>query len=134
MFAKSSISHVMRYATITVKPVLRGPHGKRRAVQVQFFRPRLLQEILVFNRNSINIESVTVYLNRFTSYTSLFMEIRYFSVIDLSRECYLAVPLRPFIIWLQKYAHSDWLLSGHYFLVMTGHYEFFSRLDGSFAL
>ena len=37
-----------------------------------------------------------------------------------------------FIIWLQKYTHSDWLLSGHYFLVMTGHYEIFSRLDGSF--
>ena len=36
------------------------------------------------------------------------------------------------IIWLQKYAHSDWLLSGHYFLVMTGHYEIFSQLDGSF--
>ena len=36
------------------------------------------------------------------------------------------------IIWLQKYVHSDWLLSGHYFLVMTGHYEIFSRLDGSF--
>ena len=28
-----------------------------------------------------------------------------------------------FIIWLQKYARSDWLLSGHYFLVMTGHHE-----------
>ena len=39
-----------------------------------------------------------------------------------------------FIIWLQKYAHYDWLLSGHYFLVMTGHYEIFSRLDGSFEL
>ena len=38
------------------------------------------------------------------------------------------------IIWLQKYVHSDWLLSGHYFLVMTGHYEIFSRLDGSFEL
>ena len=38
------------------------------------------------------------------------------------------------IIWLQKYAQSDWLLSGHYFLVMTGHYEIFSRLDGSFEL
>ena len=42
--------------------------------------------------------------------------------------------LIPFIIWLQKYAHSDWLLSGHYFLVMTGHYEIFSRVDGSFEL
>ena len=43
-----------------------------------------------------------------------------------------AWPLFVFIIWLQKYVHSDWLLSGHYFLVMTGHYEIFSRLDGSF--
>ena len=32
------------------------------------------------------------------------------------------------------YARSDWLLSGHYFLVMTGHYEIFSRLDGSSEL
>ena len=32
------------------------------------------------------------------------------------------------------YARSGWLLSGHYFLVMTGHYEIFSRLDGSFEL
>ena len=29
------------------------------------------------------------------------------------------------IIWLQKYARCDWLLSGHYFLVMTGHFFFF---------
>ena len=29
------------------------------------------------------------------------------------------------IIWLQQYARSDWLLSGNYFLVMTGHYELF---------
>ena len=36
-----------------------------------------------------------------------------------------------FIIWLQYYACSDWLLSGHYFLVMTGHYETFL---GSFEL
>ena len=42
------------------------------------------------------------------------------------------VVIYTFIIWLQKYARSDWLLSGHYFLVMTGHYEIFSRLDGSF--
>ena len=36
----------------------------------------------------------------------------------------------------QAYARSDWLLSGHYmyFLVMTRHYEIFSRLDGSFEL
>ena len=40
----------------------------------------------------------------------------------------------PFTIWLQQYARSDWQLSGHYFLVMTGHYENFSRLDGSFEL
>ena len=40
--------------------------------------------------------------------------------------------LTVFIIWLQMYAHSDWLLSGHYFIVMTGHYEMFSRLDGFF--
>ena len=38
------------------------------------------------------------------------------------------------IIWLKQYARSDWLLSGHYFLVMTGHYEIFSRPDGSFEL
>ena len=35
-----------------------------------------------------------------------------------------------FIIWLQQYARTDWLLSGQDFLVMTGHYENFSRLDG----
>ena len=34
-----------------------------------------------------------------------------------------------FIIWLQQYARSHWLLSGHYFLVMTGHYDFFSVLN-----
>ena len=28
----------------------------------------------------------------------------------------------PFIIWLQKYARSDWLLIGQDFLVMRGHY------------
>ena len=28
-------------------------------------------------------------------------------------------------IWLQKYARSDWLLSGQDFLVMTGLYENF---------
>ncbi len=39
----------------------------------------------------------------------------------------LLVELRIFIIWLPLYVRSDWLLSGHYFLVMTGHYEnFFS--------
>ena len=39
-----------------------------------------------------------------------------------------------FIIWLQQYERSDWLLSGHYFHVMTRHYEIFSRFDGSFEL
>ena len=29
---------------------------------------------------------------------------------------------KSLIIWLQKYARSDWLLSGHYVLAMTGHY------------
>ena len=33
-----------------------------------------------------------------------------------------------FIIWLRQYARSDWLLSGHYFLAMTGFYEFFSTM------
>ena len=32
------------------------------------------------------------------------------------------------IIWLQQYARSDWLLRGQDFLVMSGHYENFSRL------
>ena len=31
--------------------------------------------------------------------------------------------LRTLIIWLQQYVRSDWLLSGHYFLVMTEHYQ-----------
>ena len=39
-----------------------------------------------------------------------------------------------FIIWLQQYARSDWLLSGQDFLVMSGHDENFARLDGSFEL
>ena len=30
-----------------------------------------------------------------------------------------------FIIWLQQYPRSNWLLSGHYFLVMTGIMNFF---------
>ena len=42
--------------------------------------------------------------------------------------------LHTFIIWLQWYVRSDWLLSRHYFLVMTGHYEIFPRLDGSSEL
>ena len=38
------------------------------------------------------------------------------------------------IMWPQKYSRYDCLLSGHYFLVMTGHKESFSRLDGFFEL
>ena len=44
-----------------------------------------------------NLDTVTVYLNRCNSYTlSLFMEIRYFRVIDRSRECYWSLS-RSFI-------------------------------------
>ena len=39
-----------------------------------------------------------------------------------------------FIMWPQQYARSDWLPSGHYFLVMAGQHENFSQLDGSFEL
>ena len=38
------------------------------------------------------------------------------------------------ITWIQHYAGSDWLLRGQDFLVMSGHYETFSRLDNSFEL
>ena len=31
-------------------------------------------------------------------------------------------------------ARSDCLLSGHYFLIMTGHYEIIFPLNGSFEL
>ena len=44
--------------------------------------------LVASNRDSINLDTVTVYLNRSNSYTlSLFMEIRYFRVLDCSQEC-----------------------------------------------
>ena len=37
--------------------------------------------------------------------------------------------------YMAQYARSDWLLSGHYFLEMTGHFlNFFLRFNGSFEL
>ena len=48
--------------------------------------------------------------------------------------CTNSVNLLFLIIWLQQYALSDWLLSEQDFLIMTGHYEKFCRLDGSFEL
>ena len=53
--------------------------------------------LVASNRVSINLDTVTVYLNRCNSHTlSLFMEIRYFRVIDRSRECCLSLS-RSFI-------------------------------------
>ena len=44
---------------------------------------------------------------------------------NLQIKLYIIEQYLMLIIWLQLYARSDWLLSGHYFLVMTGHYEIF---------
>ena len=41
--------------------------------------------------------------------------------------------VRIFIL-LSLYTRSDWLLCRQDFLVLTGHYKSFSRLDGSFEL
>ena len=58
------------------------------------------------------------------------------NILGRFREVTEAIKMRVFnlIIWLQQYVRSDWLLSGHYFLVMTGHCEIHSHLDGSFEL
>ena len=56
--------------------------------------------------------------------------ISFYYMATMVRALWLAAEreLFPFIIWLQWYTRSDWLLSGHYFLVMTWHYEIFLGL------
>ena len=76
---------------------------------------------------------VTNKIERHLSVRSIYL-ITSWILVELDDTRSILTGYHTFIIWLQKYARFDWLLSGYYFIVMTGHYENFSRLDGSFEL